>query len=228
MQHRAEVHNGAESRGRGFSDIDFGVYALVSNIIDKNLNYASPGIPRLIYYKDDRILHVETRSCMHEAPFNRLTSEFSLFLHVLEYDDDHIYTMVSTNNQLWSAIVYAVPDMTISIEAMGRDEQISVIGEFAAHPEVQMVIMVVIDEHHLYHSLERGSEAWRMLRQETSARSHISFRSLRGVVARSLDQPIVIVGHTWCHIASVRFHVWVRGMNRLTSTLMTITYWHVV
>jgi hypothetical protein len=53
------------------------------------------------------------------------------------------------------------------------------------------------------------SEAWQMLLQDNLSRS--SFLSLQGVEAQSLDQPVVVAGHTWCHLASVRFHVWVQG-----------------
>ncbi|KIK35707.1 hypothetical protein CY34DRAFT_16866 [Suillus luteus UH-Slu-Lm8-n1] len=50
-----------------------------------------------------------------------------------------------------------------------------------------------------------------MLRQEISPRSVSSFYSLQEDTDRSHDQPIVIAGHTWCHLASARFHIWVRG-----------------
>ncbi|KAG2032811.1 hypothetical protein BDR03DRAFT_1094754 [Suillus americanus] len=46
--------------------------------------------------------------------------------------------------------------------------------EIAGHPEVLMVIMIVIDEHQPHRSPG-------------------------------------LAGHTWCHLGSVRFHVWVRG-----------------
>ncbi|KAG1729499.1 uncharacterized protein EDB91DRAFT_1159381 [Suillus paluster] len=76
-----------------------------------------------------------------------------------------------------------------------------------------MAIMVIIDEHHPHRSPERESEAWQMLCHETSVRSYSSFFSLEDDhdAEPSLDRPIVIAGHTWYHIASVRFHVWVRG-----------------
>lgn len=83
--------------------------------------------------------------------------------------------------------------------------------EIAGRPEVLMVILVVIDESQQYRSPARTSEAWRMLRQEISPRSVSSFYSLQEDTDRSHDQPIVIAGHTWCHLASARFHIWVRG-----------------
>lgn len=83
--------------------------------------------------------------------------------------------------------------------------------EIAGQPEVLMVILVVIDEHQPCRSPERMSEAWQMLRQETSCRSASLFASLEGDAAQSYDEPVVIAGHTWCHLGSVRFHIWVRG-----------------
>ncbi|KAG2357124.1 hypothetical protein BDR07DRAFT_1612678 [Suillus spraguei] len=80
--------------------------------------------------------------------------------------------------------------------------------EIAGHPKVLMVILVVIDEHQPYCSPGRISEAWQTLRQESSTLSRSSF--LRGTTS-SHGEPIVIANHTWCHLGSVRFHVWVRG-----------------
>ncbi|KAG2032813.1 hypothetical protein BDR03DRAFT_739343 [Suillus americanus] len=125
----------------------------------------------------------------------------------------------------------AVPDLSIKMNVMTKDNRIHevlVIGEcafaqdtdsvlrklkyeIAGHPEVLMVIMIVIDEHQPYRSSGRMSEAWQMLRKETSTLSHSSFNSLQGAAMQSLDQPVVVAGHTWCHLGSVRFHVWVRG-----------------
>ncbi|KIK37032.1 hypothetical protein CY34DRAFT_479418 [Suillus luteus UH-Slu-Lm8-n1] len=33
--------------------------------------------------------------------------------------------------------------------------------------------------------------------------------ALWGATAYPFDQPIVVLGHLWCHLASVRLHVWV-------------------
>jgi hypothetical protein len=133
------------------------------------------------------------------------------------------------NSQLTS--VFAVPDMAIRMDTVTenfRSHEVLVIGEcafeqdtdsvlrkikheIAGHPEVLMVILVVIDEDQQYYAPERMSETWQMLRQETSPRSVSSFYSLQEDTARSHHQPIVIAGHTWCHLASARFHIWVRG-----------------
>lgn len=133
------------------------------------------------------------------------------------------------NSQLTS--VSAIPDMAIRMDTVTENywsHEILVIGEcafaqdtdsvlrkikyeIAGHPEVLMVILVVIDEHQRYRSPDHMSEAWQVLCQGASPHSVSSFHSLQKDATRSHHQPIVIAGHTWCHLASVRFHIWVRG-----------------
>ncbi|KAG1771969.1 hypothetical protein EV702DRAFT_1246814 [Suillus placidus] len=212
-----------------FHDLYFRVYSMVSDIVDSNWLWL-PARPRWTYLKVDHILLVEKRSLIHEAPFNHLSSIFGLFLHGFRvHDDNPVLTTTSMNFQLPST--FAIPDMAIQMTTATENHwshEVIVIGEcafaqdtdsvrrkikheIAGHPNVLMVILVVIDEHQPYRSPERMSEAWQMLCQETSPRSVSSFHSLQGSTIRSPDQPIVIAGHTWCHLASVRFHVWVRG-----------------
>ncbi|KAG2029275.1 hypothetical protein BDR03DRAFT_975911, partial [Suillus americanus] len=185
-------------------------------------------MPRLSYFEDERILLVERFSSLHEASFGQLDSIFSSFLYGSCPTNDFVYASVSRVLKMMS--VSAVPDLLIKMDVMTEDDWIHeelVIGEcafgqdtdlvlrklkyeIAGHPEVLMVIMIVIDEHQPYRSPGRMSEAWQM-RKETSTLSRSSFNSLRGAAPRSLEEPIVVAGHTWCHLGSVRFHVWVRG-----------------
>lgn len=207
-----------------FFDVDYQVYAVVSHIMDLNWN-RSHAYSRLSYFEDDRILLVEQCSSVHEVPFQYLCQEFIGFM----YDFDRTRRALSTTLSLsYGLQPTTIPDMSIRTVAItqGYHRKVSVIGEcafaqdtnsvlrkikneIAANPEVLMVIMVLIDEHHPYRSPERMSEAWRMLRRETSARSPSSFHSLQRVKAWYHDKPVVVAGHTWCRIVSVRFHVWV-------------------
>lgn len=185
---------------------------------------------RWSYLRDDNILLIEMRSPIHEAPFEHLSLIFTLFLHGFRHRNNPVLTKISMNSKLTS--VSAIPDMAITMDTVTGNywsHEVLVIGEcafaqdagsvlrkikyeIAGHPEVLMVILVVIDEDQRYCSPERMSEAWQMLRQETSSRSVSSFYSLQEDITRSHhDQPIVIAGHTWCHLASARFHIWVRG-----------------
>ncbi|KAG1719784.1 hypothetical protein EDB19DRAFT_1918537 [Suillus lakei] len=201
-----------------FSDVYCSVYSTLSYIIDEN--DAVPGRPRLSYFRDERILLVETLSNMHEAPFNHLHSIFSPFLYglnVFNRSDNYISTstwrsyMDAVSENYWNHKILLVGECAFAQDIDSVLRKIK--HEIASHPEVLMVIMAVIDEHEPYRSPGRMSEAWQVLRQETSICSSSSFclpRSQRNE-AQSLGQPVVIAGHTWCHLASVRFHVWVRG-----------------
>ncbi|KAG1763287.1 hypothetical protein EDD22DRAFT_887448 [Suillus occidentalis] len=199
------------------------------------MDYFSPLIMfqffcRWSYFKDDRILLIEMRSLIHEAPLEHLSTIFKLFFKFLDGLRHHCDNSVHIRTSMNSPLSSIVPDMLMRMESVTRNYRSSVVVfvecafaqdvgsvlrkikyEIASHPEVLMVILVVIDEDQRYRSPERTSEAWRMLRQETSSRSYSSFYSLSEDTHSSHDQPIVIAGHTWCHLTSARFHIWVRG-----------------
>ncbi|KAG0702206.1 hypothetical protein DFH29DRAFT_875368 [Suillus ampliporus] len=126
--------------------IDWGIYGLVSDIIDEN--DALLGRRRLTYYEDDRTLLVETRSFMHEALFNHLSSQLYLFLRDLDYDKDLVYTLVSMSSGLISATLSPVPDMVIRIEALYTSlrERIPIIGECAFSQDTDLVLRKIRHE----------------------------------------------------------------------------------
>ncbi|KAG1798826.1 uncharacterized protein HD556DRAFT_1439886 [Suillus plorans] len=210
-----------------FFDVSPMVHLIVSHIIELNWIWL-PARPRWSYFKDDRILLIEMRSCMHEAPLMHLESIFCHFLRGFVHNP--VLTTTTMSSRLTStdtipdiAIAIAVPNTDynwirkplVIVECAFAQDTDSVLRkikhEIAGQPEVLMVILVVIDEHQPYRSPERMSEAWQMLSQEASCRSDSSFASLKGDAARSYNHRVVIAGHTWCHLGSVRFHVWVRG-----------------
>ncbi|KAG2054287.1 hypothetical protein BDR06DRAFT_1021008 [Suillus hirtellus] len=217
-----------EQESAEFSDVCYGVYSTVEHIIEENDTV--PGRPRLSYFKDEHILLVEKFNSIHEVPFLHLDSIFCLFLYGLPRRNSDYSVRTTVSRVLRLLYASAVPDLSINMHIMTEnwihEPEVFVVGEcafaqdtdsvlrkikyeIASHPEVLMVIMVVIEEHQPYRSPGRMSEAWQMLLQDNLSRS--SFLSLQGVAAQSLDQPVVVAGHTWCHLASVRFHVWVRG-----------------
>jgi hypothetical protein len=112
----------------------------------------------------------------------------------------------------------------ISIDAHTGASVIPVIGETAfsqptcsvlkkldgvvrSNPDIVMVIMVKIDEHEQYETPRPTSSAWHTLRQ---APKHTldSYISAQATTATT-GQPIVVASHTWCHLKSVEFTVWV-------------------
>ncbi|KAG2097041.1 uncharacterized protein F5147DRAFT_715871 [Suillus discolor] len=217
-----------EQESAEFSDVYYGVYSTVEHIIEENDTV--PGRSRLSYFKDKHILLVEKFTSIHEVPFLHLDSIFCGFLHGLHRHDSDYSVYATVSRVLTLLYASAVPDLSITMNVITKNRihepKVLVVGEcafaqdtdsvlrkikyeIASHPEVLMVIMVVIEEHQPYRSPGRMSEAWQMLLQDNLSRS--SFLSLQGIAAQSLDQPVVVAGHTWCHLASVRFHVWVRG-----------------
>ncbi|KAG1836679.1 hypothetical protein C8R48DRAFT_838793 [Suillus tomentosus] len=164
-----------------------------------------------------------TNSVLH------LDSIFRHSMYDLERRDSGYSVDITVSRVLTLISASAVPDLSVEMNVVTGNkwiQKVLVVGEcsfaqdtnsvlrklkyeIASRPEVLMVIMVVIEEHQPYRSPGRMSEAWQMLLQDNLSRS--SFLSLQGVEAQSLDQPVVVAGHTWCHLASVRFHVWVRG-----------------
>ncbi|KAG1867237.1 hypothetical protein DFJ58DRAFT_861492 [Suillus subalutaceus] len=165
-----------------FFDVYYRVFSAVSKIMELNWHTVTSKTK-------DRIL-IESRSNIHEAPFGFLGQEFFGFLLGFSHNQQALSSTLSMN----FGLEFTIPDMSIWTVAMTRGHVgllWKIKKEIADNAEVLMAIM--------------------MLRQETSARSPSSFHSLQGDPARSHDKHIVIAGHTWCHLASVRFHVWVRG-----------------
>jgi hypothetical protein len=80
-----------------------------------------------------------------------------------------------------------------------------------AFPDVLMLIMVVIGER-TYRAPQPRSKAWKKLCPETSVRSYEAFLS-EYPEPQTLQVPteIVVEGHPWCALSSVRFQVWVRS-----------------
>ncbi|KAG2032808.1 hypothetical protein BDR03DRAFT_1014939 [Suillus americanus] len=196
------VEPNPEQESAEFSDVYCRVFWTVDHVIEEN--DAVPGRPRLSYFEDERVLLVEKFSSMHEAPFNHLGSIFSRFLHGF-CPSDHSMDVVVKNH--WSHEVLVIGECAFAQDTDSVFRKIKY--EIASHPDVLMVLLVVVDEHQPYQSPGRMSEAW----QEILTGSCPSFRlpQSRQAAAQSLEKPTVFAGHTWCHLASVRFHVWVRG-----------------
>ncbi|KAG1731593.1 uncharacterized protein EDB91DRAFT_711683 [Suillus paluster] len=80
-------------------------------------------------------------------------------------------------------------------------------AEVVAAPEVDMVMVVMIKEHHDYRSLASFSEAWELLHRERISRQHF----VSATAASHTPNEVSVASHTWCLIESVRLRVCVRG-----------------
>jgi hypothetical protein len=128
----------------------------------------------------------------------------------------------------------AIPDLRISIQNV-RDRQLTLIipaiGEsafsqhltplyfklktaVAANPALLMVIVAVVQELRPYFSPERHSTAYNVLLNEPR-RSWDDFHLSADGGDPALDRPIVVEGHTWASLKSVRFKVWLRGAQAI-------------
>ncbi|KAI5981203.1 hypothetical protein EDD15DRAFT_2380117 [Pisolithus albus] len=86
----------------------------------------------------------------------------------------------------------------------------------AACPEVLLVVIVLINESPHYQSPSEKSLAWRMFASHQDSLGLTDFMSLCDVNSGDADVdedfmvPLVVAGHTWCHISSVDYYVWLK------------------
>src|SRR5258708_6619154 len=126
---------------------------------------------------------VEWPSAIHEVPFQEMNRAFTVAFHDLLYEQDTILATVHMNLSLTSDLASTTPDMSISFmatEGPHRTALIPFIGEcafsqdegelfqkliseVAAHPEVVLVVVVIIKEESPYRSPAPHSPAWETL-----------------------------------------------------------------
>lgn len=87
--------------------------------------------------------------------------------------------------------------------------------EIEAHPEVVMVIMIVISETTEYRSRQSDEmKAWKVFSAEPECRDFKSFLSL-GEPQLPDDSSVIasirVAGHVWCNISSVEYYVWIKN-----------------
>ncbi|KAG1739698.1 hypothetical protein EDB19DRAFT_1978090 [Suillus lakei] len=167
-------------------------------------------------------------SAVHEAVFASLHVAFVCFFHSIPYPFMALNVNVLCNAEASSSNP-TIPDLRVSFQTMTNFKKtvyVLIIGETAfsqywralrvkfkrtirLNPELLMVIMAVVEECTQYRSPKKKSYTTNMLR-EKSPRSSDSFNAATGTLP-ALCNPVVVEGHTWCSIRSVRFKVWVRG-----------------
>ncbi|KAG9310334.1 hypothetical protein JVU11DRAFT_9464 [Chiua virens] len=84
-----------------------------------------------------------------------------------------------------------------------------------ALPNLVVVILVVIKEHVTYRSLNRNSDAWSYFSNVHDTLSQKDFLTLHKNCRQCLclGTPIIVARHTWCHVHSVDYTVWVRDLT---------------
>jgi hypothetical protein len=194
---------------------------------------------RLAYDYDKHLLVVDMPSILHEASFDYLKECLTLSIAHLPYDRELVRPTISMNYLLKISNRIVNPDMTITITAVdGAPSEVLVPGlgecalsenrvhifnkierEIFAHPEALLAIIVLVREPIRYACPDLESIASQELRelrngdddpQPLTLDSFISQRT----TPRTFGTPITIAEHTWCHVQSVEYYVWVKGDNQ--------------
>jgi len=187
------------------------------------------------------ILIIECPSSAHEAPLNELNRALVPLLERLPYDRAWILPSVELNTSLRSSTgdLNVTPDITIILTRQSRkraNPQVVYLGECAfsqgekvlvkklqlevdAHPEILLVMMIVITEAHQFHSPKEDSTAWEMFRRQPELACFEDFVDMMQTTDKdSQSLGLVTVGnHSWCRIANVDYYAWVKdGKDKIS------------
>ncbi|KAG2082315.1 hypothetical protein BD769DRAFT_1676126 [Suillus cothurnatus] len=187
--------------------------------------------PRLNYIHSERTLFIEMPSGLHEAPMAIIQSSFHDFFREIPYPKRRFLKINLLTNITKDG---TIPDLRISMQNV-RDPQLTLIipaiGQTAftqhlaslsvtlrtaveTNSALLMIIVAIVQELHPYSSPVKGSNAFNVLLNEPQ-RSWDDFHLAVGGGDPALDRPIVVEGHTWCSLRSVRFKVWLRGTESI-------------
>ncbi|KAI6036206.1 hypothetical protein BKA83DRAFT_4120084 [Pisolithus microcarpus] len=201
------------------------------------INEECPDIPwklKLTFFVKQNFLMIQLASAIHEAPISEFNSILSCFQQV-SYPRNIVHIQVSMNSDMEEEFISAIPDLALVISSVkgNKIQHFPLIVEctfsqphqkvfekvamlIAAHPEVLMVVIVLINESPRYQSPSEKSLAWKTFASHQDSLGLTDFTSLCDVDSGDVDVdedfmvPLVVAGHTWCHISSVDYYVWLK------------------
>ncbi|KAG1795618.1 uncharacterized protein HD556DRAFT_1441954 [Suillus plorans] len=167
---------------------------------------------RLSYDSNERVLLVDMPSAIHEAPFTKLKDSLASTLQSLPYDHKLICSAVNMNLALEIEGASVMPDISIALMKSAHAQRPvahaldKMKKTIRAHPEVTMAILAVVREAKVYESPKEGSVASATLLTSQRPMPRSEF------IAEEFPpcEPVEIAGHTWCHLSSVEYMVWVK------------------
>lgn len=165
-------------------------------------------------------------SAIHEAPFTKLKDSLASTLQRLPYDHKLLCVDVNMNLALEIAKASVTPDISITVmKAKGLINEllIPLIGECAcsetvahalrrmkktirAHPEVAVAILAIVREARPYECPQEGSIASTTLLTSETPMPRSEFITEEFLPC----EPVKIAGHSWCHLSSVEYIVWIK------------------
>ncbi|KIJ18417.1 hypothetical protein PAXINDRAFT_8664 [Paxillus involutus ATCC 200175] len=181
-------------------------------------------------FLEDTNTLLEKPSTIHEAPLEDLNIALTSTFPGLPYPRKAVCLAVALNFPIKTAKLTATPDAVIAMTStrgpkklrlpfivecafsQTRDSVFTKIKhEIVAHPEVVMVLIVVINEVPLYSAPRDHSVAWERFKCDILPLELDTFITACDEISEDvLKGPIVAVGHAWCTISSVDYYVWLK------------------
>ncbi|KAG2143673.1 hypothetical protein DEU56DRAFT_910800 [Suillus clintonianus] len=194
--------------------------------------------PRLTYDYNQHLLTIDMPTILHEAFFDDLKQSFTLAINNIPYNRRTIRPQIHMNYPLQVADKSMTPDMAISLTAtQGPTEVVLIpfVGEtalteewdhvfekvesmIAEYPETILASIVLVREAKRYVCPADSSTASKTLHNRGGndlrgkpaplpLKTFINKRS----TPRNFEQPVRIANHTWCHVQSVEYFMWLKG-----------------
>ncbi|KAG1893758.1 uncharacterized protein F5891DRAFT_1258309 [Suillus fuscotomentosus] len=192
--------------------------------------------PRLAYDYNEQLLTINMPTVLHEAFHDDLKDLFTSAIKDLPYNRRIIRPQVHMNNKLRLKSKSVTPDMVISLTAMQGPTQkllIPYVGETAlteqwdhvfkkmesmivARPEIVLASIVLVREAKCYTSPHQDSIAMQTLHNRCDSEEKPDPISLEDFInqcstPQDFKEPLQVADHTWCHIESVEYFVWIKG-----------------
>ncbi|KAG1823836.1 uncharacterized protein BJ212DRAFT_1326898 [Suillus subaureus] len=190
--------------------------------------------PRLAYDYNTHVLIVNMPTVLHQVSFDDVRIFVSDFIHDLPYDPEIICPMLDTSLMLEIADGSIMPDMAMTVTAVEGPTEVVLIPFVAecalsetdehvfekaediilAYPDVICIAVMLVREAREYAAPDyRDSTVPTALCGGTDSdpkpltlKQFINLRT----TPRSFGEPTVIGDHTWCHLSSVEYFVWVK------------------
>ncbi|KAG1895902.1 uncharacterized protein F5891DRAFT_983909 [Suillus fuscotomentosus] len=181
---------------------------------------------RLAYDYNKHLLTINMPTVLHEAFHDDLKDSFTSAIKDLPYNRKIICPQSKS----------VTPDMVISLTAMQGPMQkllIPYIGEMAlieqwdhvfkkmesmivARPEIILAMIVLVREAKRYTSPQEDSIATDTLHNHCNDEEKPNPLSLEEFITQrstlqNFEEPVQVSDHTWCHVESVEYFVWIKG-----------------
>ncbi|KAI6024357.1 hypothetical protein EDC04DRAFT_2606524 [Pisolithus marmoratus] len=215
------------------SDFNQHEFEMLCHMIDEE-GLDIPWKLKVTFFAKHNFLMIQLASAIHEATISEFKSVLFCFQQV-SYPCNIIHIQVSMNSDMEEKLISAIPDLALVISSMkgNKTQCFPLIVEctfsqphkkifkkvamlIAACPEVLVVIIILINESPHYWSPSKKSLAWMTFANHHDSLDLTNFTSLCDVDSGNLNVeedfmvPVVTAGHTWCHISSVDYDVWLK------------------